>query len=84
MQCGVGAMTWQTMEPFHLSVGSQRLECRAWGPGPGSAPTIVLLHEGLGSVLVVSVKEDQFPRFARRASDAEVVSVGPQTLVSAA
>ncbi|MBI1384498.1 MAG: alpha/beta fold hydrolase [Rhizobiales bacterium] len=27
-----------------------RLECRAWGPPPHEAPTIVLLHEGLGSM----------------------------------
>ena len=28
----------------------KRLEAIAWGPPPGSAPTIVMLHEGLGCV----------------------------------
>ena len=43
-------MTWQTDETFFLEVGDARLECRAWGPAPAEAPTIVLLHEGLGCV----------------------------------
>jgi len=34
----------------HLVVGAARLEYRLWGPDPGDAPTIVLLHEGLGCV----------------------------------
>jgi pimeloyl-ACP methyl ester carboxylesterase len=33
-----------------LSLGSQRLEYRMIGPRPGQAPTLVLLHEGLGCV----------------------------------
>src|SRR6476469_6514872 len=33
-----------------LDIGKQRLEYRFIGPGPDSAPTLVLLHEGLGSV----------------------------------
>ena len=33
-----------------LAVGSQRLEYRMVGPRPDAAPTIVMLHEGLGSV----------------------------------
>lgn len=33
-----------------LRIGGTRLECRWIGPGPGEAPTIVFLHEGLGSV----------------------------------
>jgi pimeloyl-ACP methyl ester carboxylesterase len=32
-----------------LSIGSSDLEYRMIGPAPGDAPTIVLLHEGLGS-----------------------------------
>src|SRR5947199_6707734 len=32
-----------------LHVGSSDLEYRMIGPAPGDAPTIVLLHEGLGS-----------------------------------
>ncbi|HEX3859793.1 MAG TPA: alpha/beta hydrolase [Pseudolabrys sp.] len=33
-----------------LDIGSQRLEYRMIGPRPGDAPTIVMLHEGLGCV----------------------------------
>ena len=33
-----------------LDVGSQRLEYRMIGPRPETAPTLVLLHEGLGCV----------------------------------
>jgi pimeloyl-ACP methyl ester carboxylesterase len=33
-----------------LTLGSQRLEYRMIGPRPDSAPTLVLLHEGLGCV----------------------------------
>ena len=33
-----------------LSIGSQRLEYRMVGPRPDAAPTLVLLHEGLGCV----------------------------------
>src|SRR5215211_3164013 len=33
-----------------LELGSMRLEFRMIGPRPHSAPTVVLLHEGLGSV----------------------------------
>ncbi len=33
-----------------LSLGSQRLEYRMIGPQPDAAPTLVLLHEGLGCV----------------------------------
>jgi pimeloyl-ACP methyl ester carboxylesterase len=34
----------------HLAVGSGSLEYRMIGPRPDAAPTIVMLHEGLGSV----------------------------------
>lgn len=33
-----------------LTAGGKDLEYRVWGPSPDSAPTFVLLHEGLGSV----------------------------------
>ena len=33
-----------------LDIAGQRLEYRWVGPGPGEAPTLVLLHEGLGSI----------------------------------
>ena len=34
----------------HLSIGGASLEYRMIGPRPDAAPTIVMLHEGLGSV----------------------------------
>jgi pimeloyl-ACP methyl ester carboxylesterase len=34
----------------HITVGDARLEYRMIGPPPDAAPTIVMLHEGLGSV----------------------------------
>jgi pimeloyl-ACP methyl ester carboxylesterase len=33
-----------------LTLDNQRLETVWWGPGPAEAPTLVLLHEGLGCV----------------------------------
>ena len=33
-----------------LDIGTQRLEYRMIGPRPDAAPTIVMLHEGLGCV----------------------------------
>ncbi len=35
---------------FELNLDGGALECVHWGPVPGEAPTIVLLHEGLGCV----------------------------------
>lgn len=37
-------MSW----PTEITAGGKRLECAGFGPLPGQAPTIVLLHEGLG------------------------------------
>ena len=36
-------------EPMRLAAGGASLEARCWGPAPDTAPTLVLLHEGLGS-----------------------------------
>lgn len=33
-----------------LTLDGRRIEASWWGPGPDAAPTLVLLHEGLGSV----------------------------------
>ena len=33
-----------------LTLDGRRIEATWWGPAPGEAPTLVLLHEGLGSV----------------------------------
>jgi pimeloyl-ACP methyl ester carboxylesterase len=38
------------MTPATLRLNSQRLETAWWGPAPTEAPTLVLLHEGLGCV----------------------------------
>ena len=43
-------MRWQCKELQQICIGSAKLECRCWGPAPADAPTLVLLHEGLGSV----------------------------------
>jgi pimeloyl-ACP methyl ester carboxylesterase len=33
-----------------LTINARKLECRGWGGTPSEGPTVVLLHEGLGSV----------------------------------
>ncbi|HTI82942.1 MAG TPA: alpha/beta hydrolase [Acetobacteraceae bacterium] len=33
-----------------MMIGDRSLEAKWWGPGPDEAPTLVLLHEGLGCV----------------------------------
>ena len=38
------------MRPGTIQVDGRTLETGWWGPAPSDAPTIVLLHEGLGSV----------------------------------
>ncbi len=38
------------LPPGRLGLGSTVLEYATWGPAPADAPTIVLLHEGLGCV----------------------------------
>lgn len=43
-------MLWRPGETLSLTVGGTRLEARCWGPPPSDAPTLVLLHEGLGCV----------------------------------
>lgn len=43
-------MEWRPGAPFFLRAGGARLEACCWGPPPGEASTIVLLHEGLGCV----------------------------------
>jgi pimeloyl-ACP methyl ester carboxylesterase len=42
-------MRWQQGDDQWIAAGGIRLECRCWGPAPDAAPTLVLLHEGLGS-----------------------------------
>ena len=41
---------WRSREPMRIGIGGVELEGRCWGPPPSAAPTLILLHEGLGSV----------------------------------
>ncbi len=43
------AFRWSDGAGF-LEIEGRRLECAAWGPPPEEAPTLALLHEGLGCV----------------------------------
>ena len=43
-------MRWTPDQTLFLDAGPARLEARCWGPPPGDAATLVLLHEGLGCV----------------------------------
>ena len=50
---GGGAVSAAETEPRRGSItlgDGRRVETAWWGPGPDAAPSIVLLHEGLGSV----------------------------------
>jgi pimeloyl-ACP methyl ester carboxylesterase len=47
---GMTAFAWTPGDPSFLDIDGVRLEARAWGPSPAEAPTLVLLHEGLGCV----------------------------------
>ena len=44
------AFAWTPGVDQRLTVAGKSLEVACWGPPPGKAPTLVLLHEGLGSV----------------------------------
>ncbi|MBA98980.1 alpha/beta fold hydrolase [Sulfitobacter sp.] len=44
------SIIWSDQAGLRLKAGGKSLEYAAWGPEPSAAPTIVLLHEGLGSV----------------------------------
>ncbi|MGB3246495.1 MAG: alpha/beta hydrolase [Sulfitobacter sp.] len=41
---------WTDAADARLTAGGKSLEYRCWGPPPDQAPTLVMLHEGLGSV----------------------------------
>lgn len=43
-------MTWHPGETNRRRIGDVNLECLCLGPAPHEAPTIVMLHEGLGCV----------------------------------
>ena len=44
------SIIWSDQAGLRLNAGEKSLEYAAWGPEPSAAPTLVLLHEGLGSV----------------------------------
>jgi pimeloyl-ACP methyl ester carboxylesterase len=44
------AFAWTPAEPRFVEIAGVRLEAACHGPAPGEAPTLVLLHEGLGCV----------------------------------
>ena len=41
---------WQTETAHWIAAGNHQLEASCYGPPPDQAPTIVMLHEGLGSL----------------------------------
>jgi len=43
-------MRWQTGASQLVDITGQSVEMRCWGPAPDTAATLVLLHEGLGSI----------------------------------
>ncbi len=43
-------MDWTPDRDLWINTAGATLEARVWGPPPGAAPTIALLHEGLGCV----------------------------------
>lgn len=43
-------MVWDTRNMIRIEAGGARLEGRCIGPEPERAPTIIMLHEGLGSL----------------------------------
>lgn len=44
------AIDWSETPGAAMKVGGDRLEYACWGAPPNEAPTLVMLHEGLGSV----------------------------------
>jgi len=41
---------WKNPRAQHIQVGKAKLEAQCYGPSPSEAPTIIMLHEGLGCV----------------------------------
>lgn len=56
-------MIWDSENPVRLEIDGVGLEGRCFGPPPADAPTIVMLHEGLGCVAL-------FRDFPRRLAEA--------------
>jgi pimeloyl-ACP methyl ester carboxylesterase len=45
-------MDWRPDEQLRVPADTASVEARCWGPPPDRAPTLVLLHEGLGSAAI--------------------------------
>lgn len=43
-------MEWNNPNRQHIQIGDTKLEAQCFGPPPTEAPTIIMLHEGLGCV----------------------------------
>ncbi|MEP3232846.1 MAG: alpha/beta hydrolase [Hyphomicrobiales bacterium] len=43
-------MDWNNPNPQHIQIGTTKLEAQCFGPPPSNAPTIIMLHEGLGCI----------------------------------
>ena len=43
-------LAWSPLSGQTMTIAGTQLECICHGPGPAAAPTIILLHEGLGCV----------------------------------
>lgn len=54
-------MDWRPDTPQRIAADGASLDARCWGPPPTDAATIVLLHEGLGSI---ATWRDMPPRLA--------------------
>ncbi len=44
------AITWTDGAPESITAAGKHLEAACYGPAPEDAPTIVMLHEGLGCI----------------------------------
>jgi pimeloyl-ACP methyl ester carboxylesterase len=44
------AIEWSEKPADRITLGGSALEYGCWGPAPDQAPTLVMLHEGLGSI----------------------------------
>ena len=46
----MASLDWQAGAAARMEIDGVSLECAMWGPPPDAAPTLFLLHEGLGCV----------------------------------
>lgn len=60
---GMATLSWRDGGAATMTVRGCRLECATYGPAPAAAPTVVMLHEGLGCL-------ELWRDFPRRVADA--------------